>query len=138
LGTKKTPSKYPAPPETTEVPASSEKSSAPAGETPENPGKSGEASNLAGETPENPGKSGETPSQFNLIESNLRESNGEEEPSSPTNVIPFPPSTTRNADGTSQEREDQQQQRITQTTAQVAEILKLPVTASLARLVAEF
>ncbi|GHO94818.1 hypothetical protein KSF_048660 [Reticulibacter mediterranei] len=122
---KPTRSKYPAPP-------SSEDKHQELSETgiitsqlsPENPGESGKILDTPGKTPlEGEGEGKRT------------ESEREEEEES--NVIPFPPLSTR-VDGNQIQEQADQQQHVTQMSVQVAEILKLAATPPLRRLVAEF
>lgn len=137
LGNKKTPSKYPAPPN---AEANSEEGSQ---YIPASPRIFREDS---GRSRGNTELSGKTPSQFNLIESNLTEDDGEENDTSqrgkhPQNVVPFPTphhNVVNNANGSMRKNATHEDARIADLTRHMAHILKLPITEALARLVAEY
>jgi len=126
LGSKMTPSRFPAPPqgEKTDVPT----------ETPEPVGHSVGNSGVPLEVPESGGVSAGNPAQVKLSKVNLSEGVEEKTPPSdalPSNVVPFPTSTSGDGDGVSDEHREQ-------VTVQVAAILTLPVTPALRRVVHEF
>lgn len=120
LGGRFTPSRYPAPPATTEEPST-------------------QAGECSGKIPENPSEIGENPAQFNVSEFNVSKSNrsesngvgGQEE--SPSNITPFPTSTCSDDSAIVFSQE-----QIQKTTKQVAHILKLPETEALVRIVQDY
>jgi DNA-binding transcriptional ArsR family regulator len=134
---KPTRSKYPAPP-SEHAPEGTHQEPSEAVTTPSQrfqdfPGESGKIL-------ENSEKPRKTPLEVEVEveeEGEEKRTESEEEEEEESNVIPFPPSATR-TDGDRPPEKDDQQYRITQTSAQVAEILKLAVTPPLTRLVAEF
>jgi len=126
LGSKMTPSRFPAPPQ-------GEKTGIPT-ESPEDVGVSAGNSGVAREMPENASVSAGNPAQVKLSKEKL--SKGDEEkaaPSSaiPSNVVPFPTSISNDSDGVFGEQHEQ-------ITIQVAAILHLSVTPALRRIVHEY
>jgi hypothetical protein len=122
-----TPSRYPAPPQ-------------PEQDAQEFAGKmhanSGETPALAGKMHAN---SGETPAQSNIREDNIREDNvgeGQEQEAQPSNIVAFPTSTTTTSDDDADGQNEQE--KITYLTHQVAGILKLFPGDALRRIVQDY
>jgi hypothetical protein len=91
-----------------------------------------EIPDFSGEIPGNPGNSGEIPpeSESNQNQKGIRIEDEEAQP--PPNVLPFPAARAAAADSVFSEK------TVVEATKQVADILKLPITDDLARVMADY